>query len=289
MPAFDLSPALASVVLALGAALMWGASDFGGGVLGRRAPILGVLIATQGVGLIVASTGTIALNESAMASGDVWLTVLSAVLAAIGIGCLYRGLAVGRMGIVAPVTGVLVAVTPALIGIALQGLPSAAVIVGLGLAIVAVVVVSVAPGHADGRPSGIGYALLGGASLGLFSAVLSRIDIASLLTPLAMVRALEVLIFVVVVVVGRTAWRVPRAAWPLVLGVGIVDLAGNVAFLTAARIGELSIAAVLSSLYPVVTVLLAATVLRERVTASHAAGVALALVAIALIAGGSQG
>ena len=91
--------------------------------------------------------------------------------------------------------------------------------------------------------------------------------------------------FSAIVVLGGRAWRMPRPSWPLALGVGAIDLAGNVAFISAARI-ELAPAAVLSSLYPVVTVLLAATILHERMTRSHVAGILLALVGVAMIAGG---
>ncbi len=285
----ELSPALLAIALALASAALWGVSDFGGGTLGRRAPILGVLLTTQAVGFVLAIGGTVVLGEPAMSTGDLQLTVVASGLAALGVGSLYRGLAVGRMGVVAPVTAVFTAVTPALIGIALQGLPSQLVIVGLGLAVVAVVVVSAVPHDGEARPSGLPYALVGGVALGLLGALLSRIDLANVFAPLALMRALEVGLFLGVIAVWRVPWRMPRAVWPLIVFVGIVDIAGNVAFLTASRIGDLAIAAVLSSLYPVVTVLLAAAILRERVTVSHAAGMAMALVAIALITGGTPG
>jgi len=284
-----LSPALFAVVLALVSAVLWGISDFGGGVLGRRAPILGVLLATQAVGFAITVVGAIVLPEPTLSAGDLGLAMVASGLAAVGIGCLYRGLAVGRMGVVAPVTAVFTALTPAVIGSVLQGAPSQIAIVGIGLAIVAVIIVSRTPDDGAGRPSGLPYALVGGVTLGLLGAVLSRIPIAHLFTPLAVMRGLEVVLFIVVVAALRLPWRMPRQTWLLVLGVGVVDIAGNVAFLTAARTGDLATAAVLSSLYPVVTVLLAAAILRERITRSHAAGVALALVAITLITGGTAG
>ncbi|MEO8208219.1 MAG: EamA family transporter [Chloroflexota bacterium] len=282
----DIGPTLLPMLLALAAAVLWGTSDFGGGLLGRRAPILGVLIATQAVGGGGALGAALVRGEPMLVGGDLGLTILAGFLGAIGVGSLYGGLAVGRMGVVAPVTAVLTAVTPALIGIALEGAPSPVVILGFGLAIVAVIVVSVVPDDTSDRPSGLLYGLVGGVSLGLLGAVLSRIDLQHVFAPLALMRGLEIAIFVAVVIVGRFSWRLPRSTFPLVLGVGLVDIVGNAAFLTASRIGDLSIAAVLSSLYPVVTVILAAVVLRERITISHAAGVALALVAIAFITGG---
>ena len=287
MPDPGLSPALLPVLMALASAALWGMSDFGGGLLGRRAPILGVLLITQLIGFVIAAGITAIRAEPLMHGRDLLFALGGAGLASVGVSCLYRGLAVGRMGVVAPVAAVLTAVTPALIGIFLQGLPSWIVIVGFGLAIVAVVVVSMVPDDGSGRPSGLPYAVVGGIALGLLSVFFSRISLDYVFAPLAVLRGGVVVIFGAVVLAGRVPWRLPRATWPLAVGVGLVDLIGNAAFITASRTGDLAIAAVLSSLYPVVTVLLAATVLRERITPSHAAGVALALVAIALIAGGT--
>ena len=285
MPYLDVPPTLLPALLALTSAVLWGISDFGGGVLGRRAPIFGVLLATQSVGFVIASLGLVVRSEPMLEGPDLGLALLAGGLAAIGVGSLYRGLAVGRMGVVAPVTAVLTATTPAIIGIAWQGFPGPIVFVGFALAIVAVIIVSVVPDDSSGRPAGLGYALVGGFTLGLLGVVLSRIDLQYAFAPLALMRALELVLFVTVVAIRGLAWRMPRSTLPLVVLVGVMDVAGNLTFLTAARTGDLSIAAVLSSLYPVVTVVLAAALLRERITRSHAAGVALAFVAIALITG----
>jgi drug/metabolite transporter (DMT)-like permease len=233
-------------------------SDFGGGLLGRRAPILGVLVVTQVIGFVIAAAITAVRAEPIMQGRDLLFALGGASLASVGVGCLYRGLAVGRMGIVAPVAAVLTAATPALIGVVLQGLPSWLVIVGFGLAIVAVIVVSVVPDDGSGRPTGLPYALVAGVALGLLSVFFSRISLDYVFAPLAVLRGGVVVIFAVVVLAARLPWRLPRATWPLAFAVGLVDLLGNAAFITASRTGDLAIAAVLSSLYPVVTVLLAA-------------------------------
>jgi len=277
------------VVLALASALCWGISDFGGGVLGRRGPVLGVLIFTQGLGFLIALSLAAIRGEPFVAGPDLQLTVIAGLLATIGVGSLYRALAIGRMGIVAPVAAVLTALAPALIGTALQGIPPLVVLAGMGLAVVAVVIVSAVPDHAPGRPTGLPFAVLGGISLGLLGFTMSRISGTYLMSPLALQRLIMITAFGVVAVAGRQAWRLPRATWPLVLLVGCLDLVGNVAFLAAVRSGHIAIAAIVSSLYPVITVLLAVTILRERMTVAHAAGVALAGVAVAMIAGGSFG
>jgi drug/metabolite transporter (DMT)-like permease len=279
---------LVVVLLGLAAATAWGASDFGGGLLGRRAPVLAVLVATQSVGTLLSLGATALRGEPALAGPDLGLALASGFLAAIGIAALYGGLATGRMGIVAPVAAVITAVTPALIGMALEGAPEPIAIGGMGLAIAAVVVVSRVADPGSGRPSGLGLAVLAGVSFGLMSFTLSRIGDAYLFAPLAAIRVVQVTVFAIVIVAGRRSFRLPRALWPLAIGVGTGDLLGNGAFLIAARI-ELAPAAVLSSLYPVVTVLLAATILRERMTRSHALGIGLAAAGVALIASGLRG
>jgi len=280
-------PASAAVViLGLASAAAWGTSDFGGGFLGRRAPILGVLIATQGLGLLIALAITVVRGEPLLSGPDLALALGGGLLATVGVGSLYLGLATGRMGVVAPVAAVLTAVTPALIGIVVEGAPRPLALAGMGLAIVAVVVVSRVGDHEGlDRPSGLPLAIVAGLTLGTLSFILSRIDDAYLLAPLAVLRGVQVAVFGLIIVLGRRAWRLPRPTWRLALGVGFLDLLGNVAFLSAARI-ELAPAAVVSSLYPVITVLLAATILRERLTRSHAAGIALAFVSVVMIAAG---
>ena len=287
MPEIVLSQSLSVVLLALASAAAWGMSDFGGGLLGRRSPVVGVLVVTQGVGFLIALAATVVRAEPVLGVRDLALVLGAGLLACAGVSSLYRGLAVGRMGIVAPVAAILTAMTPALIGIALEGVPSAVTLSGMGLALIAVVIVSAVPDHGSNRPSGLPLGILAGMSLGALSFVLSRVDGAYLLAPLAGIRGVQVAVFAAVIVAGRRAWRLPRASWALAIGIGAVDLIGNVAFLTAAR-GALATAAVVSSLYPVVTVLLAATILRERVTRSHAAGIVLAAVAITMIAGGAR-
>jgi drug/metabolite transporter (DMT)-like permease len=285
---FDLvGPAsMAVVVLALASAAAWGTSDFGGGFLGRRAPILGVVAVTQGIGFLIALPIMLARGEPLLTGQDLALGLGGGLLAVVGVGCLYGGLAIGRMGIVAPVAAVITAIMPAMIGIALEGAPRPIAVAGMGLAIVAVVVVSRVADHpGEDRPSGLPLAIVAGVSLGLLSFVLSRVDDAYLIAPLVALRGVQVLVFAAVIVAGRRAWRLPRPSWPIALGVGAVDLAGNIAFLSASRI-ELAPAAVVSSLYPVVTVLLAATILHEPMTRSHAAGILLAAVGVAMIAGG---
>jgi drug/metabolite transporter (DMT)-like permease len=217
---------------------------------------------------------------------DLLVSVVAGFAGGIGITALYRGLAVGRMGVVAPVTGVLAATIPVAAGIALEGVPATIVLVGIALAIVAVVLVSRVDDGGDGS-SGIGLALVAGIALGSFGVLISRIGEGHAFGPLTVIRATEAVMVVGVILVGRLAWRPDGRLIPPIAGVGILDMAGNAAFILAVQAGALAVAAVLSSLYPVTTVVLATLVLHERLTRSHAVGMTLAVAAIACIAAGS--
>jgi drug/metabolite transporter (DMT)-like permease len=288
VPDFALPASFAVVVLGLTASAGWGAADFGGGWLSRRAPVLGVLLATQLVGLPVALAAAALRGEPALRAEDLGWAVASGLLASVGLVSLYAGLAVGRMGIVAPVTGLIVVAIPVIAGTVLEGLPPPLALTGIGLAIVSVVVVSLSPGDGTGGESGLRYALVAGVGLGLVTVTISRFGEGLVFAPLAILRIVEGLVLVTVLLVRRTRWRLGRSTWPWVIGIGSLDLLATGAYVAATQTGALAVAAVLSSLYPVVTVLLATVVLHERLGRLRSIGIVLAGLAIALIAGGSR-
>jgi drug/metabolite transporter (DMT)-like permease len=268
------------------AALTWGSGDFIGGLLSRRAPVLTVVLVSQVVGMAIALVLAVIRQETMPLPSDIPFSIFGGITGGVGIVALYQGLATGRMGVVAPVTGVLAAAIPILFGIAVEGLPGPMVVIGIGLAIVAVVLVSRV--H-DGRagPSGLGLALLSGVSIGMFGVAISQLSEGHTFGPLTMIRAAEALLVVGVIVAGRQAWRIDRRLLPAMAGVGVLDMAGNATFILAVQTGALAIAAVLSSLYPVTTVVLATVILQEKITRSHAIGIALAATATVCIAVGS--
>jgi len=244
------------------------------------------VLLSQLAGMLLAIVLALARGESAPTTADLGWSVLAGVAGGIGITALYQGLAVGRMGIVAPVTGVIAALIPVTAGIVLEGVPAPLVLAGIALAVVAVVLVSRVSDEGGG-PSGIGLALLAGVGIGLLSVFISQISDGHAFGPLVVIRASQALLIGGVIVLTRAAWRPARGLIPAIAGVGILDMAGNGAFILAVQSGALAVAAVLSSLYPVTTVVLAAVFLRERVTRTHAVGIALAVAAIACIAAGS--
>lgn len=291
MPVPDslIPPALLVVALGMLASLGWGVGDFGGGLTSRAAPVLGVLGGSQLASLIVGLGLLAIVREPAMRPEDVAISIAGGFFGASGLALLYRGLAVGRMGVVAPVAAVLTAMLPILFGFATEGIPSEIAILGIGFAIVSVILVSRAPGAGDGRPSGLGYALAAGSFFGLFTVSASFLPDELILSPLLVIRATSVAVVTLWILARRPTWQVPRRLWPALVGVGVVDMAATAAYLGAIAVGPLSIAAVLASLYPVVTVILAALILRERVTPVHAAGIGAAGLAVVLIAAAPGG
>jgi drug/metabolite transporter (DMT)-like permease len=278
-----------AVLLALCSAALYGTGDFLGGLSSRRAPALLVVGASQVVGLVVGAVLALVLGGNLTAADAGWAAA-GGLTGAAGLGLLYRALADGSMSVVAPVTAVCAATVPVLAGVAGGDVVSAPALAGLVLALPAVGMVAREPGEgARLDPRTIGAAVAAGTLIGAFLVMLDRTSDDSGLWPVVVARsASSVAVGVLVVALwwGRreTAPRVPRAAVPLVVAAGVADMSANVLFLLAVRAGQLSIVGLLSSLYPVSTVLLATLLLRERLSKVQLAGVGGCTVAVLLIA-----
>jgi uncharacterized membrane protein len=273
-------------VLGLASAIAWGAGDFGGGWTGRRAPVLGIGIGIDAIGVVVMTGVAAAIGEPWPGPVTLLLAAFAGVCAVVGLLGLYAGLAVGRMGVVAPVTAVIAAILPVVVGFVRLGLPGIGVLTGIGCALVAVVLVSRSP-DPTGRRSGIEYAVVGGVGIGLFNVAVGAFPEDLVAWPLAVIKGVALVATVAIVAVGRRPWRIPGPLVPAVATVAVLDLAGNGFYILATQAGRLDVAATLSSLYPVTTIVLAILLLHERVSRSHLAGIIMAALAVALIAGGS--
>lgn len=287
MPNLVIPASLAVVILGLLASLGWGVADFGGGLASRRAPVLGVLLGSQVASLVVAAPILALGSEPAMRPIDLLISIAGGAFAAIGLSLLYRGLSVGRMGVVAPVAAVLTATLPVGFGFLTEGIPSIFAIVGIAFAAISVILVSRSPAASEGRPSGLKFGLAAGVVFGLFSISATGLGDGLIISPVVAIRVTSVTIIAVWILVARQPWRVSKGLWPALVGIGVIDMAATAAYLSAIAIGPLAVAAILASLYPVITTILAGLVLRERVTAIHAAGILAAGAAVVLIAGAS--
>jgi drug/metabolite transporter (DMT)-like permease len=214
--------------------------------------------------------------------------MLAGLAGVIGVLALYTGLARGRMGVVAPMTAVLTAAIPVVVGIAAEGVPSLSVLAGFGLALTAVSLLS-GGGNTDGiRRDELGLALLAGLGFAFFFIFIDQISVGEVFWPLVAARLASVTLLLVYVLGGRLWFRtrrepLPHSLLPIIALSGILDSGGNYFFALSTQSGRLDIAAVLASLYPASTVLLARIVLNETLEPRQWRGVVIVLVALVLI------
>jgi drug/metabolite transporter (DMT)-like permease len=281
------------IALALAAALVYGASDFLGGLASRRASSLSVVIWSQGCGLPLLAVVVPIAGGHAIAADIAWGS-LCGVAGAAAIALLYRGLAIGTMGIVSPISAALGASIPLVYGVVLRGeRPSWFAFAGIAAALLAVVCVSMDESatreKTRGLPPGVLEALLAGVAFGAFFITLAQTRPEAGMIPLLAARVTSIALLIAggLAFGGVANVRLARPALGLVLFCGTLDMSANVLYVLAAHTGLLAIVAVLTSLYPAATVGLAAIVLRERLGRLQWTGVALALSGAAAIAAGS--
>jgi drug/metabolite transporter (DMT)-like permease len=270
-------------VLALASSVAWGTADFFAGVASRRRPAVAVVGWTQGLALLVISV-LVALRWDTV-TWDGWpLWALAAGLSGMtGLICFYSALSAGTMGVVAPIAALGV-VVPVALGVATGEAPSPWAWLGM---LVAVVGVTLASGpELSGEVSARPVVLAGCAAVG-FGLALFCLDrgarVSTLLTLWGM-RVTSVTILVVVALLLRSAGGVTARELPALLAIGCGDLAANALFAVASSRGQVSVASVLGSLYPVVTTVLARVVLHERLRRVQQVGVVLAVGGAAVVA-----
>lgn len=316
---------MASAAVALLGAFIYGAADFFGGLAARRLRSI-VVTATAALSGLVVLFALIPLLGARWNLQDVAWGALSGVFGVIAIALLYACLAIGPMSILSPVTAVTSAIAPMIWGLTIGGESlSLTGYLGLGVALIAVVLVGFIPSQGAVRPSGRGVmmAVGSGLAIGAFLITLDQASDDSGLVPMIANRTTNSIITTVIVVVmiiaavrrgqgaasalraggvelGATPTghadlehartnaaapsRVGLAGWGLAVVCGVLDVTANVLLLAALRLGDLSIVAALTALYPAGTILLAAIVLHERVAAVQWLGLALALGAGVLLA-----
>jgi drug/metabolite transporter (DMT)-like permease len=274
---------LTSLVLALGASLAWGVADFLGPLWGRSWGTLRVMFWAQ-VGGVAAIALTVAVRAEGPRDRLVLLAVPAAISGTLGLYAYYRGMAVGAMTVIAPIAGAS-AVIPVVWGIASGDNPSAPQLAGIGCAIVGVALASIE--HSEGVrrvASGVGLALLAAIGFGFYFPPMHTAGKADFWWASLIFRMTALMVVAAAVAARRPPLHLPRRTLLLVAAVGIGDMLGNLLFAASAAGGLISLTAVLASLYPVVTVLLAARVLRERISGVQRAGIVLTLAGVLLIA-----
>ncbi|MDX2813979.1 EamA family transporter [Streptomyces sp. PA03-5A] len=286
-----------TAVFALATSLLWGLADFGGGLLTRRFPALTVVVVSQGVAAVVLGAVVVATGGWSEASPHLWFAVAAGLIGPVAMLCFYRALALGPMGVVSPLATVGVAV-PVSVGLLLGERPGTVQYAGIAVAVVGIVLAG-GPELRGAPVQRQAVAMTLVAAFG-FGAVMSLVAEAShtvtgLFLALFVQRVCNVAVggAALAVSVRRGAPSLPEGGLPTVWRslpalafVGLADVAANGSYALAAHHGPVAVAAVLASLYPVVTALAARGVLGERLRPVQAAGAGLALAGSVLLAAG---
>ena len=273
---------LLTATFALSAAAAWGSGDFTGGLVSRRIGAFHTILISYTVGLIALVIIALARHELLPSPVVLMWGALAGLSGMAGLGFLFRGFATGRMGIVAPVSAVLATSVPVVFTAVTVGLPHELQLFGFGLALISIWLLS-RPERFGGRPAGLGMALLAGLGFGLFFTALDQVGKDTVFWPLVAGRLASCLVLVGFALITRRPLSPPLAPFGRLTLAGVLDVAGNFFFLLAIQGGRLDIAAVLGSLYPAVTALLARLITMECMARLQVIGVVIAILAIALI------
>ena len=279
-----------AVVLGLASALVYGAGDFLGGLASKSSGAYAVVVWSQFAGLFLLGAAVVLTGEQSPTVADLGWGAVGGIGGGAGVVLLYRGLAIGRMAVVAPITAVGAAAIPVLVGLLLGERPAVLALAGVVLAIVAIVLVS-SSGAVEaedetpaGRlPPGVPEAVGAGFGFALFFVCLSNTSGETNLWPLVAARV-SIPVAALAALATRNSIRPAAGSLPQIALVGLLDMGANLLFVLASRRGLLSIVAVLVSLYPASTVLLARFVLRERFSGLQIPGLLAAAAGVVLIA-----
>lgn len=297
-----MSTSSASAGLGLLAAASWGGSDFIGGLGSRRASPLLITVSGQAASLVILAAVCRVLHAPLPGIRVAALSAVAGFEAALALVVFYRLLAMGAMGLTAALTGLVTALVPVAFSIFNYGLPTMVTLSGLALGCAAIWLITHQRAQSSKavRPRALLLSVLAGAGFGSQLILFKLAETASglsaansssnaaipatagILVIMAAARAAGVAVLLIVLIASRTPLR-GQHFWKAGIAAGLLDTGGNLLFLAAVRFGRLDAAAVVCSLYPVGTILLAAVVLRERPTPRQWAGMALALGAVALL------
>ena len=279
---------MSAVLLALSASLIWGFADFGAGAAARRVPVFTVTAISQLAGLVFVGAVVLVSGESTPSGRQFAWAAGAGVAGVVGLSFFYRALAVGTMGIVGPITAT-AAIVPLAYGLGRGERPSTAQGIGVALAVVGVIAASLEP-HPEGGGRrlgiGVGFALAAALLFGLALVGLSRAAPGGVAWATLMMRMAAVPIALVLALTLQRVGPASPWGWLLLAAVGVGDAGATVLYGAATTRGLLSVVGVLSSLYPIVIVVLARIFFAERVARAQLGGVALALAGVALISAG---
>jgi drug/metabolite transporter (DMT)-like permease len=275
-----------SILLGVLSALSWGAADFTGGLASRKANAFQTVFVVEVIGFVLLP-GAALLVGDALLTWQEWLWCAAAGgVGVFGLALLYQSFADGKMSIAAPVSAITAAAVPIVVGFISEGLVAATDLAGFILALIAVWLVSQMEDTGKKlhvRLADLRLPLLSGVCFGLYFVWIHQGSQGSVLWPMVATRSMGMLVMAVFLLARRQSLLPVRSVWPILLLNFALDICGNVFFILASQVGRMDVAAVLTSLYPGMTILLAWIFLKERIRPVQWVGIAAALGAIILI------
>ena len=276
-----------SIILGLLSALSWGAGDFTGGLAARKVGAYRSVFYAEVIGVIFLFTVLLFTNEPLPDTRAQIFAILAGVFGTLGLMLLYHSMTLGLMSIAAPVSALLAAVLPVLVGVFTEGLPDVLTVIGFGFALLAVWLVSQSEGDMKdilSHLSDLKLPLLAGIGFGFYFVLMHQATRnGGAIWHMVFSRSGGMMLIIAYLLVTRSSWKIDLSAIPVISLNGILDLGGNFFFILAGQAGRLDVASVLSSLFPGATVLLAWIFLKERLNRNQWIGVVCALIAIVLM------
>jgi drug/metabolite transporter (DMT)-like permease len=274
-----------AIVLALGASLTWGLADFFGPLQGRVLGALRTLVYVQ-LGGLLAIALIVAVRAQGPEDSIALLAIPAAISGTLGLFAYYRGIAVGAISIVAPIAGIS-AIVPVVVGIVSGDRPSALQLLGMACALLGVFLAAREPGRGGPKlAAGVGLAMLAAVGFGGYFPFMHAAGNGDFWWASLIFRVTSTSVILIAVAALRPELGVPRRLLPWLALIGCGDMFGNLLYAAASSSGLVSITSVLASLYPIVTVLLARLILKEKVARTQEAGIGLTLAGVALISAG---
>jgi drug/metabolite transporter (DMT)-like permease len=266
----------------LSAAATWGAGDFSGGIATRRSKVFGVIAIGHAAGVIFMLLLVVLFREPMPTPVSGAWALAAGLAGGAGLACLYRALAIGKMGVNAPLSAVIAVLVPLIFSLFAEGVPHATRLTGFAIALVSIWLIATQSGAAGGS-AGLGLAIAAGVGLGGFLLLIKLAGSSAVFWPLALARIASLALMLVIIVLSGGTWRPVAGSLRWALLAGLLDISANTLYVAATQRGSLAVAAVLSSLYPASTVILARLVLKERWSRLQGVGMFAALLAVALI------
>lgn len=274
-----------SIIFGLASALSWGTGDFAGGLASRKVGPYRAVMFAEAIGLGAILVVLPFFPEAFPTLNSILWSMGAGIVGTVGLIAFFEAMRRGRLSVVAPLSALLGAVVPVVVGSFIDGLPQPSVFAGVALALLAIVFISreKVPKDEKKTESYLHIPLLSGIAFGLYFVLMHEASRDFFWGPLVVARTTGMLSIVIFLLLKRGSFRIPSGSWGLLVVNGIFDVGGNAFYILAGQAGRLDVSAVLGSLYPGMTVFLAWLILKEKLQITQWIGILLALIAIILM------